>query len=100
MYMLLYNSYPFTQKLNRRNEWWNVSKIKRADFCFKENFRSKSAEDLIRHLICADPNERFSVYQALNHEWFAQSFENIDIKSQNSQTILTEMNKSIVDMAN
>ena len=58
MYMLLYNTYPFYQKSNSSEKWWNITKIKNADFSFEENLRSKSSEDLIKHLLCKDPKKK------------------------------------------
>ena len=100
MYMLLYNTYPFYQKSNSSEKWWNITKIKNADFSFEENLRSKSSEDLIKHLLCKDPKKRFSVEDALNHEWFFQFNEKDEIKSEKSLTLLNEVNKGIASIEN
>lgn len=33
---------------------------------------SKMAKDLVKALMCVDPNKRLSVNQALNHTWFKE----------------------------
>ena len=99
-YIFLYNTYPFYQKSNSSEKWWNITKIKNADFSFEENLRSKSSEDLIKHLLCKDPKKRFSVEDALNHEWFFQFNEKDEIKSEKSLTLLNEVNKGIASIEN
>ncbi|CAO3612935.1 unnamed protein product [Cunninghamella blakesleeana] len=41
---------------------------------------SKSAKDLVSHLLCIDPNERYTIEQFFNHPWMQQYKGKKDVK--------------------
>lgn len=56
MYALFTNNYPYSQK-------YEPTEISYADI-------PSEAADLIRHLLCPSPNDRYSASQALEHSFF------------------------------
>ena len=67
-YCLLGGHPPFAAE----NDDIEMEKIKNCDYEFDQEHWwavSDGAKDLIRHLLCHDPDDRFTVEQALQHEW-------------------------------
>lgn len=99
MYMLLYRMYPFfklDKDGNVSKDWYDEDKIKRADLKFDEDNIdiSYQAMDLIKKLICVDPDLRFSAAQALEHPWFKQTPNIIQETSQFISRIESEVNSA------
>jgi|EP00670_Eutreptiella_braarudii_P003167 serine/threonine protein kinase len=70
LYVMLAGSLPF-----RDTEASTVfQKIKTAQYEMK-SFFGPGAKDLIRHLLVVDPNQRYTLEQVVQHEWFRPGFD-------------------------
>lgn len=59
MYSILTQNFPYEEQYNQN---------KQVDF----TGISPAAQDLITHLLCVDPEARYSAEQALNHSFFSE----------------------------
>ena len=67
---------PITQRMRKR--------IMSGDFDFPENEWKKvspEAKDMIRKLLCVEPNDRITVEQLLTHKWFTSNIPSHDLPS-------------------
>ena len=62
MYLLCYFECPFDHSDSEYKLEFNVQPVYPV---------SDEAKDLMRHLLCVNPSERFTANQALNHPWFS-----------------------------
>lgn len=70
LYMPLSGEYPFIS-----NSDYDLHKLLKGVINLESaifNEVSVNAKDLIRHLICVNPKERYSVEKALGHPWFRE----------------------------
>lgn len=64
--------------------------IIKAKYSLKDTI-SEKAIDLIKHILEPDPNQRFTIPQILNHSWFEDMNENIELfNDQEKEKILKE----------
>mmetsp|Transcript_21433 Transcript_21433/g.42059 ORF Transcript_21433/g.42059 Transcript_21433/m.42059 type:complete len:480 (+) Transcript_21433:636-2075(+) len=74
LYVILVAYHPFDPYGDSTDaEIW--SRITRGDWSFDDeawNSISNEAKDLIKHLICVDPTQRYSMAQVLAHPWITQ----------------------------
>ena len=74
LYAMLYGTVPF--KAHNMNELH--SSIINAKYSIKDTI-SEKAIDLIKHILEPDPSQRYTIPQILNHPWFEDMNENIEL---------------------
>lgn len=67
LYELLTGKPAFRQKVNDNTV---ISRIINCKYNKLDSEFSEEARDLLDHLICYDPDERYTTTEILNHPWF------------------------------